>query len=466
MVIIMRVGFSLRGIGNRLRRLTAKLTRDPDTLLIFSIFVPVFIDMILNNLISTFHSYFVADLGDSAISAVGLSGQISGLLITLFSSLCSAVTVVVSQYKGAGDMVGAKKCVSQTLFTVFLISSVIGLIFFNFAEILFDLIFAGTEESIRVLAVEYIKYLAVSLPFYGMFQCYCTSSRGLGDNKVPIVISVSGSVLNLIVSFVTIKLMRLGIAGAGIGLILSRLFSAAIGTVIFLKRGWLAGFADTVKLNLKLMGSVISLGFMISSETIIVNVGAMIKTNFLVPYGAAHFAANSITSTFNSLCQVPLSVFGVVAVTLVGRYIGANDKEEAKQILNKIIKFAYALYGTIMVCAFFILPFIYPAYTKSEETLSLLHQLLIVNFIMMTPVLPGLNIMLSGFKAAGDAKFSTLVSVTCMWVVNVGMGFVLVSIFKLGVVGMVISANLSAIAKFIVMIVRKRSGRWIHQKMI
>lgn len=104
----MKTGFSAAGVKNTLRNFSAKLLRDPDIPLIFSIFIPVFIDMILNNLIATFHSYFVADLGDSAISAVGLAGQISGLFITLFTSLCSAVTVVVSQYKGAGDMDGAK----------------------------------------------------------------------------------------------------------------------------------------------------------------------------------------------------------------------------------------------------------------------------------------------------------------------------------------------------------------------
>ena len=462
----MKTGFSAAGVKNTLRNFSAKLLRDPDIPLIFSIFIPVFIDMILNNLIATFHSYFVADLGDSAISAVGLAGQISGLFITLFTSLCSAVTVVVSQYKGAGDMVGAKKCISQTLFTVFLISTSIAVVFYVFSGELFDIIFAGTEESIRELAIVYLKYLAVSLPFYGMFQCYCTSSRGLGNNKVPLMISVSGSVVNLIVSFAAIKLMNMGIAGAGWGLIISRVYMTAVGTAIFVKHRWLAGLRDTIMLDIKLMSSVVSLGFMISSETIIVYVGSMIKTKFLVPYGSAHFAASSIMSTFSALCLVPITVLGVVAVTLVGRYIGAGDKDEAKLILKKIIRIGCAMYGVVMVAAFFILPFIFPAYTKSDETLSLLGKLLIVETLMRIPIMPGLNIMLNGFKAAGDAKFSTVVSVMCMWIVNVGVGYILVCKLGLGVVGMLISANLSAIAKFTVMLLRLRSGKWLHKKMI
>lgn len=74
--------------------------------------------------------------------------------------------------------------------------------------------------------------------------------------------------------------------------------------------------------------------------------------------------------------------------------------------------------------------------------------------------------MLNGFKAAGDAKFSTVVSVMCMWIVNVGVGYILVCKLGLGVVGMLISANLSAIAKFTVMLLRLRSGKWLHKKMI
>lgn len=111
-----------------------------------------------------------------------------------------------------------------------MISTSIAVVFYVFSGELFDIIFAGTEESIRELAIVYLKYLAVSLPFYGMFQCYCTSSRGLGNNKVPLMISVSGSVVNLIVSFAAIKLMNMGIAGAGWGLIISRVYMTAVGT--------------------------------------------------------------------------------------------------------------------------------------------------------------------------------------------------------------------------------------------
>ena len=45
---------------------------DPDIKMILVIFAPIFIDMILNNLISTVHSYLVADVGEEALSGIGL----------------------------------------------------------------------------------------------------------------------------------------------------------------------------------------------------------------------------------------------------------------------------------------------------------------------------------------------------------------------------------------------------------
>ena len=163
---------------------------------------------------------------------------------------------------------------------------------------------------------------------------------------------------------------------------------------------------------------------------------------------------------------VPVTVFSVVAVPLVGRYIGADAPDEARNILNKIVKCAYALYGALMLVGLAVLPFLFKGYTDSELTYSLLIKLMFVNFIMSVPVSPGLNCMLSGFKAAGDAKFGMIVSMICMWTVNVGAGYILTDVMGLGVIGFVISAYLSAWVKFVIILFRYRSGKWIHKKMV
>ncbi len=442
------------------------ILHDPDMLLIFTTFVPIFVDMILNNIISTVHSYFVADLGDSVISGVGLAGQLANIFIMLFTGMCSAVAVVISQYNGAKNYDGAKKCISQTLFAVTVISTIIGVVFFVFTKELFGVFYAGTEQSVLEPAVEYLKYYAISLPFYGLFQCFANASRGMGNNKIPLKISVSGSAINLIIAFICIKVFHLGVFGAGLGVIISRIYMTVVGFVIFARQKWLSGVKDTLMLDMKLIGSVLSLGFMTSSESFIVNIGATVKMNFLLEYGSAHMAARSIDATFSALLVVPVTVFSVVAVTLVGRYIGADAPDEARNILNKIVKCAYALYGTLMLVGLAVLPFLFKGYTDSELTYSLLIKLMFVNFIMSVPVSPGLNCMLSGFKAAGDAKFSMIVSMICMWTVNVGAGYILTDVMGLGVIGFVISAYLSAWAKFVIILFRYRSGKWIHKKMV
>lgn len=451
---------------NRIRARVIMMLRDPDTNLIVSMFIPIFVDMILNNIISTVHSYFVADLGDSVISGVGLAGQLANMFVILFTGMCSAVAVVISQYNGAGNYEGAKKCMSQTLLAVTSVSLIIGGMFFFFARELFGILFAGTTEDVLVPAMEYIRYYAISIPFYGMFQCFANASRGMGDNKIPLKISVSGSVINLVVAFVAIKLLHLGVAGAGIGLIISRLYMSIVGFIIFAKKGWLAGVKDTVKLDFKLIGSVLSLGFMNSSESIIVNIGATIKTNFLLAFGSTHMAARSIDSTFSALLMVPITVFGVVAVTLVGRYIGADAPDEAKSILKKIIKYCYITYSVLMALGLVFLPFIYRAYTDSAETYSLLIKLMFVNLIMLTPVWPGLNVFINGFKAAGDAKYTMILSMVCMWTVNVGAGYILTVHFGLGIIGYIISAYLSGWVKYAFVLHRYRTGKWIHKRMI
>ena len=74
---------------------------DPDLPQMFMMFLPIFIDRILNSFIGTVHSYFVADAGEAVISAISLVNQVNGMFTSVFFCVCSAVIIVVAQLTGA-----------------------------------------------------------------------------------------------------------------------------------------------------------------------------------------------------------------------------------------------------------------------------------------------------------------------------------------------------------------------------
>ena len=445
-----------------------KFVYDPDIRMILVIFAPIFIDMILNNLISTVHSFLVADVGENAISGIGLVGTINSILTIVFATLPSAVTILVSQYRGAGNEEGARKCVSQSTVMVTIFAAIVSAVMLLFPDTLFSVFFTDVEPGVLIEGKKYLFWSALSMPFYGIFQNGACTCRGYGNNKIPLFTSVSGSIINVVLAFIFIIPLGMGVSGAGLSLLVSRIASAASVSFLIAKNRWFCTLSQLVHIDWKCLGAIAKLGILSSSESLIVNFGATLKMRYIVAAGTAHITANSIHNTFFSLVAVPISALATVAITLTGRYIGAGEKQETRNIIKKIFILTTAIYAFMMVFALILFPHLYKLYTDNAETLKLLNTMMIIHVVMMVIANPFVNIITNAFKGAGDAWYCTVISVICMWTVNVGLGIYLAADFGLGlgVIGALISGNASIVVKGIIYFFRFRTDKWIKKKLV
>ena len=439
---------------------------DPDLPQMFMMFLPIFVDRILNSLIGTVHSYFVADAGEAAISAISLANQVNSMLASVFFSVCSAIIIVVAQTVGSGDREKASLTIGHALTFVFYGTSAIGLIFVLFPAWIMKLFFGDIDPEILDQSIKYIRLLGVSLPFEGIFQSCACASRGFNEHKMPMFVSVSGSVIKLIFSFFLIKIFHLGIIGAAIAVLAGRVYNAFIGYYILHRRKWIASLRKCIVVNFRILKNVIYLGVFSSTEHFTTMFAGTIKTGYLVPYGVSHITASSVFGTFNELFNtIPFCM-----TTLVRNYvaigIGSKNIARAHHMIWKCYIYNVTLSIIMWVSAFFALPHIFPLYTQNEETLGLLAVILLLNTFGQ----PILSIFAGTIRAAldgaGDAKFATVVTMICLLVFDLGLGYILTVNMGLGIIGATISGLCSMFVKSIVYFIRYKSGRWKNHVMV
>lgn len=436
---------------------------DPDLRMLVTMFLPIFIDMILNNVIGTVHAYFLADAGETVISAINLVNQVNGLISTLFFAACSATMVIVAQLRGAGKHEEAARAVGQTMFFTIYGTGAIAVLFSIFSSQIMMLFFGNIDTSIMSEAIKYIPLLGISLPFYAVFQVCACASRGFDNQRIPLIISVSGSIVNVILAFVLITVLKLGVIGAGVSLIISRFASALFGYLFLSKLKWISPLKDCVRVRLHVIKPVLTLGFYNSIANVITSYASTIKTGFLSSFSIAHISASSIFSPFASLLNVPTSVITTMITTLVARNLALGDIKRAKQLIWKCFTYNIILNALVYVAAYFILPHLFKSYTQTPETLELLRGLLIITCILTPVISTYVSTLALSFNSAGDARFSTVVNIGCMLVFNLGFGYVFTVVLNGGVLGSYLSAHLSAIAKAVIFTVRYKSDRWLHK---
>ena len=112
------------------------------------------------------------------------------------------------------------------------------------------------------------------------------------------------------------------------------------------------------------------------------------------------------------------------------------------------------------------MPFLLMLYAPEAQTLPVIYPLLWIGSAFMPFVWSGANVMSNTLRAAGDANFTSVTSLVCMWVARVGLGYLLALPLGLGINGVWIAMGIEWVIKTIVFRIRFRGDKWYCNKVV
>ena len=171
---------------------------------------------------------YISRLGDTNLTAaVGYASQVSFLLVSINIGLSVAIGALVSQALGAGDRARARRIAASGTVHVAVLSGGLGLLALPFAhEILAS--FGARGETLAVGST----YLRMTLPatvFLGIGMAFSAILRGVGDAKRAMYTTLGGALVTACLDPILIFGLHLGIHGAAIVLVISRLSLLGVG---------------------------------------------------------------------------------------------------------------------------------------------------------------------------------------------------------------------------------------------
>ena len=110
-------------------------------------------------------TYFVKQLGDEAIAAVGSVGQVSWLLMVLTMMLSTGATTLLAQSWGASDLRSAQRVVTATL-QQGLLFGLLAMTLWFLKDPIWD--WLGIPPKVRTLATIYFAVFLLVCPLAGM----------------------------------------------------------------------------------------------------------------------------------------------------------------------------------------------------------------------------------------------------------------------------------------------------------
>lgn len=444
---------------------------------LFKLIWPMMLQQILLITVSTADSMMVASAGEAAVSGVSLIGTLDSLLVLMFSSMVTGGTVCISHALGRGEQPYSRECAKQLIYITTGIALAITLLSGAFRQPLLKTLFGSAEADVLASANSYMAIMVLSFPFLALYNAGVAIFRTVGDTVTGLRLSIVINVLNIIGNAVCILGFHMGAAGAALATLIARVICAFIVILRLHNRKNVIYIENLFRYRPdgSVIRQILSIGVPHGVENSMFQIGRLATQVLISAMGTAAIAANSVANTLATYLYLPSNAISDAAITVVGRCYGANEMEQTKKYTRLLLWWSYLCMWLVSALLMVLAGPIIGIYHLSEEGTAIALQLTIFHCVSTCIIRPPAFMLPSAFKATGDAKFTMVVSTLSMWIVRVGLAFVLapevvplpgVSIpgFGMGIMGVWVAMVADWVVRGGAYIVRFLRGTWLKQR--
>ena len=429
---------------------------------------PIIIEQLLNSFMGMADTMMVSNVGSSAISAVSLVDSINVLVIQVFSAMATGATIICSQFLGRGDERRTNKAARQVVLTMVVISVTLTILLISCRSWLLSFIFGQVESEVMADAKVYFLITVLSYPFIALFNAGSAFYRAGGNSKFPMKIAVVSNLLNIIGNIILIFGFHMGVAGAALSTLISRIFCCMVVFYFLGKPKQPIVLNEYLKIrpDFPLIGMILSVGVPAGIENGMFQFGKLAIQSTVSTLGTAAIAAQAMTNILETVNGIAAIGIGIGLMTIVGQCMGAGRKEEAKYYIIKLT--GYAEVAIILSCLFAMAitkPITYLAGMEAESAKLCFEMMIAITivkpFVWVLSFIPAY-----GMRAAGDVKFSMIVSTLTMWLCRVALCVYLCKVWGFGPIAVWIGMFADWTIRGIIFSIRFFSGKWAEKQVI
>ncbi|MBD5083631.1 MAG: MATE family efflux transporter [Clostridiales bacterium] len=440
--------------------------------------IPLVIEQLLLMTVGMADTMMVTTAGEAVVSGVSLVDGINILIINIFSALSTGGAVVVAQYLGRREPENARSAAKQLLYVALLAALFLMGAALLFREHILRLLFGSISQEVMDSALIYFLLTAAAYPFIAIYNAGAALFRAMGNSKVSMVNSLIVNLINIAVNAVLIYGFGMGAAGAGIGTLVSRIAAAVIIGLMITRPSLQVYVEDLFRPNLqwRTVKAILGIGIPAGIENGMFQIGKLLVLRLVTSFdvgvnlaiqGSA-VAANAICNSVASCINVPGQAVGLSMVTVIGQCMGAGDHEQAVGYTKKLMKVVYLSMGVSCLCLFLTAPVLVPLFNLTPATAAIAIQVLRWCAVFTIVFWPMSFTLPNALRAAGDAKFTMVVSMLSMWICRIGMSYLLgpVQGLGMGLLGVWVAMFCDWVVRAALFLIRFWRGKWKEHQVI
>lgn len=409
---------------------------------ILQIALPAMAENVLQMLMGVIDNYFVAHISLAAVSGVAIANNIITLYQALFIAMGSAISSLLARSIGQGDEGRELKYMADAIMLTLLLSIFIGLLNLVFGRPI--LVALGARSQVLGNGYSYLLVVGGQMVALAMLTTLGAIVRVKGLAKIPMHVSLLTTILNALMSGLSIYVFDLGVLGVAWSTVLSRW----IGIMIL--ASFLPMRAIKRKMKVRLNLEMLSLALPAAGERIMMRLGDLFILMIVVHLGTRIVAGNAIGESISQFNYMPGMAVATATLIPIAQFLGSQKDDD----IEPFVKEAFKLSTIIMVIFslfIFLLSSTLIAYFTEDKIASNAARVVLFFSMISAPATSGTLVYTAVWQGLGNSKLPFYATTIGMWFVRILLGYFLAIQLRLGLEGVWLATAMDNSSRWIIL---------------
>jgi putative MATE family efflux protein len=340
-----------------------------------------------------------------SLAAAGIVGSFLSMLIWILGQTRSAISAIISQYLGAGQLDGVKTLPAQAIYLNILLSIVILLSTVFVVEEIFVLL--NASGKILELCISYYSIRVWGFPLTLFVFAVMGIFRGLQNTYYPMLIAITGAVLNIVLDLVLVY----GVEG-----LISPMYLEGAAWASLIAQGIMALMAFVLlitKTNIRLsltfplhreLGRLVVMSLNLFVRALALNIALILAVREATALGDKYIGAHTIAINLWLFSAFFIDGYGAAGNIMGGKLLGAKNYNGLWDLSKKIMLYGFVISVILAAAGFLFYKPIGRIFSNDPTVLQAFYSIFFILILgipmnMVAFVFDGL------FKGLGEMKY-------------------------------------------------------------
>nr|WP_317356911.1 MATE family efflux transporter [uncultured Tyzzerella sp.] len=390
---------------------------------LFLLIIPIIFQELLNSSVNLVDNFMIGQLGEVAITSVGLANQIFFVFNLILFGINSGAAVFVGQFFGKGDFGGIHKVIGLGV-----ILSLLNATLFVTAIIFAPEFLMSLYSKDPAVIAEGINYLQIICPAYfviAFVMAINASLKAIRKTHYPMITTFIALVTNVILNYLFIFKLGYGVKGAAMATLCARCVELTSQLIIIFgkKLPIITNVKNYFNFNKSFVLAYFDVCTPIILNEVFWSIGISVCNMAYKFSGTDAQSAVQITGTIQNLFTVMGVAIGGGCGIMLSNVLGCGDIEKAKDYSKKCMIITVIMSSIMGVILLILSPFIVDLFNVKDLVKDYTHKMLMIVAFGLIFKTYNYTTIVGILRSGGDTKYTAILDFASVWFIGIPMAF-------------------------------------------